>query len=196
MFHDIPASIAEVMGDLERRDQIDRDDGTTQRERLRQIPRETGHFLALLAASAPDGTWIEIGTSAGYSALWLSLACRARSRTLTTYEVLADKAARARATFKKAEVEDIVVLVEADFLEHVEQLGDVSFCFLDAEKGDYTRCYEAVVPHLVSGALLVADNVISHQQELEDFVNMALSDARVDALVVPIGKGELVCRRR
>jgi len=196
MFHEIPESIAEVMEELERRDQRDREDGTAQRERLRQIPRETGHFLALLAASAPDGSWIEIGTSAGYSALWLSLACRARSRTLTTYEILADKAARARATFAQARVEDVVVLVEGDFLQHVEQLGDVSFCFLDAEKDDYIRCYEAVVHHLVSGALFIADNVISHLQELEGFVNTALSDARVDALVVPIGKGELVCRRK
>jgi len=196
MFHDIPVSVVEVMADLERRDERDREDGTEHLKRLRQIPRETGQFLALLAASAPEGSWIEIGTSAGYSALWLSLACHARSQTLTTFEILADKADAARSTFREAGVEDVIALVQGDFLDHVEHLDWVSFCFLDAEKDVYSRCYDVVVPHLVSGGLFVADNVISHQSELQGFVDQALSDPRVDALVVPIGKGELVCRKR
>jgi caffeoyl-CoA O-methyltransferase len=196
MFHDIPVSIVEVMADLEKRDERDRDDGTAHLERLRQIPRETGRFLALFAASAPEGSWIEIGTSAGYSALWLSLACHARSQVLTTYELLTEKAALARETFQNAEVEDVISLVEGNFLDHADQLDWVSFCFLDAEKDVYRECYEVVVPHLVTGALFIADNVISHQSELQGFVDNALSDPRVDSLVVPIGKGELVCRKR
>ncbi len=196
MFHDIPVSVVEVMAELERRDEQDRHDGTEQLKRLRQIPRETGRFLALLASSSPEGSWIEIGTSAGYSALWLSLACHARSHTLTTYEVLADKAEAARGTFRDAGVTDVITLVEGDFLEHVDKLDWVSFCFLDAEKDVYADCYDAVVPHLVSGGLLVADNVISHQSELQGFVDQSLSDPRVDSLVIPIGKGELVCRKR
>jgi predicted O-methyltransferase YrrM len=93
-------------------------------------------------------------------------------------------------------VGDVISLVEGDFLQHISQLEWVSFCFLDAEKDVYHDCYEAVVPHLVSGGLLVADNVVSHQSELQTFVDEALSDPRVDALVVPIGKGELVCRKK
>ena len=95
VFHDIPAQILARMHELEHRDAVDRADGTPLLERLRQVPAGTGRFLALLAASAPDGPWIEIGTSAGYSALWLSLACRATGRCLTTFEVLAPKAALA-----------------------------------------------------------------------------------------------------
>ena len=88
MFHEIPEPILRKMVALESRDAADRLDGTPRLDRLRQIPPETGRFLALLAASAPDGAWIEIGTSAGYSALWLVLACRATGRILTTFEVL------------------------------------------------------------------------------------------------------------
>jgi caffeoyl-CoA O-methyltransferase len=62
-------------------------------DRLRQIPPETGQFLALLAASAPKRSWTEMGTSAGYSTLWLALACRERGQTLMTFEILAGKAA-------------------------------------------------------------------------------------------------------
>lgn len=196
MFHDIPNPMLETMTALEKRDASDRVDGTGHLERLRQLPAETGRFLALLAATSPRGTWIEVGTSAGYSALWLSLACRERGETLTTYEILPAKAAMARRTFLESGADDVVRLVEGDFLEHVSQFRDVSFCFLDAEKYVYAACYEAVVPRLVAGGLLVADNVISHQQDLQPMIDQALSDPRLDAVVVPIGKGELVCRRR
>jgi predicted O-methyltransferase YrrM len=71
----------------------------------------------------------------------------------------------------------------------------VAFCFLDAEKEVYESCYEAVVPRLVPGGLLVADNAINHAATLQPLIDRALGDRRVDALVVPIAKGELVCRK-
>ena len=196
MFHEIPEAILRRMADLEALDSIDRADGTPRLERLRQIPPETGRFIALLAASAPEGAWVEIGTSAGYSALWLALACRERGRTLTTFEVLPSKAALAAETFAAACVGEVVELVEGDFLEHGEVVGEIAFCFLDAEKEVYGSCYDAIVPKLVPGGLLVADNAINHRTTLQPMIDGALGDSRVDALVVPIGKGELVCRKR
>ncbi len=77
----------------------------------------------------------------------------------------------------------------------MENYKNVSFCFLDAEKELYQDCYEAVIPNTVSGGLLVADNAISHRDELQAMLDRALNDHRVDALIVPIGKGELVCRK-
>lgn len=196
MFHDIPGEVLDRMRELERRDGRDRADGTPRLERLRQIPPETGRFLALWAAAAPPGAYLEIGTSAGYSALWLALACRAAGRRLTTFEVLPGKAALARETFAKAGVDDVVRLVEGDFVEHAGEFDEVGFCFLDAEKEVYEVCYELVVPRLVPGGILVADNAINHRETLQPMLEAALADDRVDALVVPIGKGELVCRKR
>jgi predicted O-methyltransferase YrrM len=196
MFNDIPAPVLLTMQELEKIDRQDRADGTPRLQRLRQIPPETGRFICLLAASSPEGSWIEIGTSAGYSTLWLALACRERSQTITTFEIMASKSQLARATFTAAGVDDVVNLVQDDFLTYVDRLGDIGFCFLDAEKEVYQACYEAVVPRLVPGGLLVADNAISHQDDLSPMLSAALEDPRVDAVVVPIGKGELVCRKR
>ena len=196
MFQDIPSSILERMRYLEEIDTRDRSDGTTRLQRLRQIPAETGKFIALLAASAPMGSYIEIGTSAGYSTLWLALACRATGRTVTTFELLEAKAALAGETFRMAGVEDVVTLVHADALAYLSACHDVAFCFLDAEKEVYGECYEAIIPNMTPGGILVADNAINHAATLQPMLDRALTDARVDALIVPIGKGELLCRKR
>lgn len=196
MFDDIHPPTLARMRELERRDAEDRVDGTPRMQRLRQVPPETGRFLALWAASTPAGAWVEIGTSAGYSTLWLALACRATGRTIVTYEVLAEKAALARETFRTAQVQDVVRLVEGDFLEHFEETDQIAFCFLDAEKELYDACYQAVLPRLVPGGILLADNAINHRATVQPMLDRALSDARIDALIVPIGQGVLVCRKR
>jgi caffeoyl-CoA O-methyltransferase len=195
MFHPIRPSILARMHYLEEIDQRDRADGTPRLQRLRQIPPETGRFLALLAANAPQGDVIEIGASAGYSTLWLALACEAAGRRLTTFEILPEKVQLARETFRVAGVEDTVQLVAGDARPHLARCEHIAFCFLDAEKEVYLECYEIVVPRLVPGGLLVADNAINHRETLQPVLDRALADERVDALVVPIGKGELVCRK-
>ncbi len=195
MFHPIPNPILARMRELEKIDGRDRADGTPHLARLRQIPPDTGRFLALLAASAPPGQVVEIGTSAGYSTLWLALACRATGRSLTTFEVLPEKIALAKETFALAGVDDVVTLVAGDARSHLPAMAGIGFCFLDAEKEVYADCYEAVVPRLVSGGLLVADNAVSHQDALRPILDRAQTDPRVDALIVPLGKGELICRK-
>ena len=196
MFHDIPIGMARRMSELEEIDARDREDGTPRLRRLRQVPRVTGQFIALLAASAPAGLMVEVGTSAGYSTLWLALSCRETNRTLTTFEVLPEKVALAQETFRQAGVEDVVKLVHGDAREHLADLANIGFCFLDAEKEVYADCYDLAVPRPATGGLLVADNATNHYETLRPMIDRALSDPRVDAMVVPIEKGELVCRRK
>ena len=191
MFHTIPDPIKERMRYLEKVDAQDRQDGTPQPERLRQIPPITGRFLALQAASMPPGEIVEIGTSAGYSTLWLSLT----GRDITTFEVLDNKYALAQETFEKAEVDTQVHLIHGDARDYLGNMAGIAFCFLDAEKDIYQDCYNLVVTNLVTGGLLLADNVISHARFLEPFVENAAADERVDTVVVPVGKGLLFCRK-
>jgi predicted O-methyltransferase YrrM len=195
MFHDIPKAVEERMRYLVSVDEEDRVDGTPDVRRLRQIPPQTGKFIALLAATAPQGTYLEIGRSAGYSTLWLALACREVGKKLVTFEVLEAKARLARETFKAAGIEETVEQVVGDAREHLHNYKDISFCFLDADKEVYYDCYEKIVPNLVRGGLLAADNAITHKEVLTPMLDRALNDKRVDALIVPIGSGVLVCRK-
>ncbi len=195
MFHEIRPAVLERMRFLEEIDRRDRADGTPRLARLRQIPPETGRFIALLAASTPAGSWLEIGTSAGYSTMWLALACKQTGRTLTTFELLPEKILLARETIRLAGIESAVRLVEGDARGSLCDYPQVAFCFLDAEKEVYSDCYDAVVPNLVAGGMLAADNAVSHGDALQPMLEKVMADPRMDSVIVPIGKGILVSRK-
>jgi predicted O-methyltransferase YrrM len=182
----------EYLEDLNRKD---RKDGTPLLKRLRQIPPETGKFIALLAASAPPGKFIEIGTSAGYSTLWLTFVCQELEKKVITFEILPEKMKLAKETFEITKTEPFVELIEGDARNFLRDIQDISFCFLDAEKEYYEECYDLLVPRMVKGALLVADNIVSHEKDLKAMIAKVFEDRRVDSMIIPIGSGLLLCRK-
>ena len=91
------------------------------------------------------------------------MAARATNRKLTTFEVDDAKVELARATFAAAGVTDVITLVHGGALTHLPAYNGIAFCFLDAEKDLYAPCYELILPRMLPGGILVADNAISHQ---------------------------------
>jgi predicted O-methyltransferase YrrM len=195
MFAGITEPMLAVMRRLEQRDAEERARGLPAAERICAVPPESGRFLALLAASAPDGALLEIGTSSGYSALWLSLAAKLRNQRVSCFELSPHKVALAKQTFADAQVEELVDLTEGDVRAHLSIRREIGFCFMDHDKSLYPDHYELVVANLVGGGIFAADNIVSHQTVLQPFVDHVLDDPRVDAVVVPIGKGILLARR-
>ena len=193
MFHDIPSKILSRMTYLEELDARDREDGTPRSRRLRQIPPETGKFLAIHARLAPIGHLVEIGTSAGYSTLWLSLAAKEREQPITSFEVLIEKYNIAIETVNLTDTQEWIDLRFGNAMESIPKMQDIAFCFLDAEKEDYKEYYTQVIPRMVQGGIFLADNVISHYEDVKPMLDIALQDPRVDSLIVPIGKGILMC---
>lgn len=72
---------------------------------------------------------------------------------------------------------------------------EISFCFLDTEKELYSECYDIVIPNMISGGILLADNVVSHKADLQPMIDCALNDERVNAMVIPVGQGILMCQK-
>ncbi len=194
MFHPISEAVRKRMRALEAIDAADRADGTPHHRRLRQISPDTGRFLALLAVGAPVGAMVEVGASAGYSALWLSLACRERGGVLVSIDHDPDKLAMARETLRLTGTGDVVRLVPGDALRVLAGLDAVAFAFVDADRDVLLPCLELLTDRLVPGGMVVADNVISHAHEIPGVVDRILADPRLDAVVVPIGSGLLVAR--
>ncbi len=195
LYGTITPPMRQRMAELEARDGRDRLDGTPKMARLRQVSPKTGRLLSILAANSPPGAILEIGTSAGYSTLWLALAARQTVRKVTTFELLPEKVALARETFRIADIEPVVQLVEGDVLETLPAYDDVAFCFLDTEKDLYPECARLVIPRLVPGGLFVVDNVISHQEELQPWLDSMFADMRLDCAVLPVGQGLLLARK-
>jgi len=188
VFHDISANMHQVMQSLE--EQAARDHRS-----LRQVPVDLGRYLSLLAMSAPHGVFLELGSSGGYSNLWLSLAARARGVTLTTVDLDEKKVALARENISHAGAEGSVQVVHGEALDYAARFEEIAFCFSDIEPPELSvKVYEKIVPRLVPGGWLVIDNVTS-PRILTDLLNRAQTDARVDCVLLPFPKGDLVCRK-
>lgn len=195
VFHAISPASQARMRELEELDADQRRRGLPAPERFCQVPPETARFLALTAALAPDGACVELGTSAGYSTMWLALGRAGRGSRIQTCERSEWKLAEARRTFEVSGLESAVELIPGDAKVHLEACREVAFCFLDLAKTEYLACYELLVPRLTAGGVLVADNILSHGDVLAPFVEHVLADPRVDAVVLSIGKGLLFARK-
>lgn len=185
------------MARLEAQDATDRDDGTPQFQRLRQVRPEVGELLLTLALAIEAKAIIEIGTSAGYSSMFLGIAARRTGGRVTTFEVAPEKVALARTSHADADMDDVIEIRHEDGVAGLASLADgtADLVFLDAEKDLYERMLEDAIRVLRPAGLLVADNLTSHATELAGFRERALADPRLSGLVVPIGRGELLAVR-
>jgi len=185
-----------AMASLEERDARDRVDGTPQARRLRAISPEVGRFLQTLVVGTRARTIVEVGTSGGYSTLWLATGAARTGGRIVTFEIDPEKVELARTTFAAAGVEDLVEQRQGDGAAGLSELERaVDLVFLDSEKNDYLRVLEPAIVALRVGGLLVADNLVSHEADLTPFREAALADPRLSGLVVPIGRGELLAAR-
>jgi len=188
---------AGVLRRLEDEDRLDRGDGTPTERRLRAVTPEVGAFLNLLVRIAGARRIAEIGTSGGYSTGWLAAAARETGGHVTTLEIDPAKVERARGNLSDAGLESFVTVVEGDARRTLATLeGPVDLAFLDAEKELYLDLLEPLVRLLRSGGLLVADNLLSHAEELAGFREAAQSHPDLECVLVPIPRGELLCRKR
>ena len=129
-------------------------------QRYRNVPPQDGRFLRIMAEAMNAKNVIEIGTSTGYSGIWFGMALQKTGGKLTTYEIDAQRAATARANFKKAGMADIITLVEGDAHEEVKKLKDtIDILFLDADKEGYIDYLNKLLPLVRPGGLVVAHNI-------------------------------------
>lgn len=185
----------ELLRELEEQDRRERTQNLPREQRARSITREVGHFLALLIRAADSRTILEIGSSIGYSTLWLGLAAETTGGTVTALEHAAWRADQARDHVARAGLQGVVTVHTAEaasFLENSGRGREFDFVFLDAEKTDYAQHLEAVYPRVAQGGLIVADNAVSHAADLADFLAAMRSHPQLESVVVPLGRGEAV----
>ncbi len=174
---------------------IDNDERAAARpDKLLNITRDTGIFLNLLARALRARRIVEIGTSNGYSTLWLADAARAVGGRVSTVEHRPAKARLAKANFERAGLTPWITQHLAEAGQCLSDLPDASvdFLFLDAERTEYPDFWMDLQRILVPNGLMVVDNAISHAAEMAPFVAAIGATPGYLTSLVPVGKGELL----
>ena len=164
---------------------------TERARKMLNITPDTGQLLWILVHAIRATRLVEVGTSNGYSTIWLADAARTTGGRVTSLERNPEKVRLARANLARAGLADLVEIRAGVAAETLAALpGPFDFVFLDADRPSYRTYLELLVPQLVPGGLLVADNVVSHRAELEDYLTRVKSHPGLVTVTVPIGKGE------
>lgn len=160
---------------------------------------ETGRLLQFLLRVVAPKIAVEIGTSVGYSALWMASALQKNGGgKLWTVESHAQRFERARANIEEAGMGEWICQVKGHAPEIFSELklpGKVDFVFLDATKMEHQSYLDVLSPLLAPGAMLAVDNVQSHRAgPMGDFVAALHADARFEVVEIPLGSGLLIAR--
>ena len=179
-----------VLARLEAEDADERVRGVPRGQRARQVARTTGQFLFALVAPQSDCEVLEIGGSRGYSTVWLAAGVRHLGGRVLSLEHDPAKCAAWRTNIADAGLAGVAELVEGDAFETLPGIDDVfDVCFLDAEKDDYERLFALARPKLQTGALILADNVLSHAESLGAYSAARQADPALESLTVPLDRG-------
>jgi predicted O-methyltransferase YrrM len=171
-------------------DAEERERGLPSAQRSRAVAPTTGRFLFALVAPQADCEVLEIGGSRGYSTLWLAAGARILGGHVLSLEHDPAKAEAWRRNIADAGLEEWAELIEGDAFESLGAIEDVfDVVFLDAEKDDYEALYSLARPKLEPGAVIVADNVLSHPDPLAQYSRARQADPTLESVTVPLDRG-------
>jgi predicted O-methyltransferase YrrM len=179
-----------VLKRLEDEDAREREAGLPPAERSRAVAPSTGKFLFALVAPQTDCEVLELGGSRGYSTIWLAAGVRYLGGRVLSLEHDPRKIEAWRRNIADAGLEGWADLIEGDAKEVVPGIDDVfDMVFLDAEKEDYEQLFQLARTKLEPGALVIADNVLSHEETLGAYSRARQVDPTLESVTVPLDRG-------
>ena len=163
-------------------------------KRMLNITRDTGEFLAVLVKATQSANILEIGTSNGYSTLWLADAALQTGGHVTTVEYAEYKIALATRNFERAKLADQISQIhgEAGALLAGTPTGSVDLLFLDSERSEYVAWWPEVKRVIKPSGLLIVDNATSHAAEMAAFMQLVRHAPDFTTSLVPVGNGEFL----
>jgi caffeoyl-CoA O-methyltransferase len=154
------------------------------------VPREEGIFLNMLVRLQKPKRILELGTSSGYSTIWLALAAAHNGGRIETVEFDPAKVKLAAYNIGRAGLTDVITIHQADANEFLATMRDqVDFVFMDTEKGEYLRQFKLLFPRLAGGGLVAADNAVDLAENMQDYLEYVKSHPGLQSVTVPVGNG-------
>jgi predicted O-methyltransferase YrrM len=165
-------------------------------KKMLNLEPETAHFLNMLIRSSRRTRLLEIGTSNGYSTIWLAWAASLTGGRVISIDRDADKQAVADANLRRVELREVVDLRCGDATEIVAGLpGPFDCVFFDADRYSAPAQLSLLMPKLAPDVLLLADNVLSHPTEIAAYLRALEALPGFDWIILPVGKGLSVAYR-
>ncbi len=160
------------------------------------ISRQSANFLNMLIKISGAKNVLEIGTSNGYSGIWLASALKKTGGRLTTIEFYEKRIELALDNFKKCKLDDIITIKQGSATVILEKLDEeFDFVFLDADKSEYIKYFEIINPKLKKGGTIAADNITSHSKKVAPFVEKIKTDKNYQVEILDLPAGLLVAHK-
>ena len=163
-------------------------------QRMLNITRDTGEFLALLVRGTQARRILEIGTSNGYSTLWLAEAAKDMGGSVTTVELSESKIQLARSTFARSGLASHIHLLHEDAGRLLDRSEAEAYdlVFLDSERPEYPGWWPQIRRVMGPGGLLVVDNATSHAGQMAPFMDLVRADPAFTTCLATVGNGEFM----
>jgi len=167
-----------------------------RRKKMLNLEPETAKLLSMFVRGSRRQRLLEIGTSNGYSTIWLAWSVQAAGGHVTSIDREEDKRKLADANLRRAGLRDAVDLISGDATEVVASLSGPFDCvFFDADRYSAPAQLALLLPKLSDDVFLFADNVLSHPDEIAGYLAALAELPDFDRLIVPVGKGLSVAYR-
>jgi len=158
---------------------------------------EDGRLMRMLTETLEAKRVVEVGTANGYSAMWFCLALRSTGGKLTTHEIDTNRIAMAKENFKRADVEDLLTLVEGDAHETIKKLtGPIDLLLLDAEKEGFTDYLKKLVPLMRKGGLIIAHDSSGQAHMMHDYFQAIVSNSDLETVFVDASRWGMCITRK
>jgi predicted O-methyltransferase YrrM len=165
-------------------------------KKMLNLEPDTAQLLSMLVRSGQRKHILEIGTSNGYSTIWLAWATQPSGGHVTSIDQQPEKHALADANLRRAGLRDIVTLLQGDATEIVAHLdGPFDLVFFDADRYSAPQQLQLLLPKLLPDVLILADNVHSHPQEIAGYLTAIQAQPQFEHMIVPVGKGLSIAHR-
>jgi predicted O-methyltransferase YrrM len=194
----IEQKLQNLLDELERAGAANDTLETDRSRKMLNLESDTARLIAILARAASATCVLEIGTSNGYSTIWLAWAVAPAGGRIISIEKSPQKHAMARENLVRAGFENYVELRLGDASAIARELpGPFDLVFFDADRVTAPEQLRILVPKLTPRALLLADNVLSHPSEIAGYLNAVMALTDFEHVIIPVGKGlSIACRAR
>ena len=189
-------NLRELLHEIETRG-LENDARTTDHARkMLNLEPASAQLLSILVRASGVTRALEVGTSNAYSTIWLAWSLAPAGGRIISIDRNPDKHVLARENLRRANLLDRVELRTGDASEIVRQLaGPFDLVFLDAYRQKFPEVMGILLPKLAGKVLVVADNVLSHPEEIAEYLKLISSLADFQHTTVPVGKGLSIAYR-